>query len=182
VGVAAFSEPATVLLDAGGAPLKGRESWLPFGEAIGMSDLRSARLAFRRMFGGIPAPLLYLGQHSLQDLFQRAVVRQFVASMVAVENVDDVLLRPRDLRELPVPSALIWGIDDRFLPEGSLEFFSENMPGAPKLLLAHCGHLPQRERPRAVLRFIRQFAAQLAAQARFSSTQSRKTATTLGSQ
>jgi pimeloyl-ACP methyl ester carboxylesterase len=154
-----------VLLDAGGAPLKGRESWEPFGEAIGMRDLRSARLAFRQMFGAVPAPLLYLGQHSLQDLFQRKVVREFVLSMVAVEQAEEIFLRPKDLRELPVPSALLWGLNDRFLPEGSLEFFRDNMPKAPKLFLSRCGHLPQRERPRSVVRFIRQFAAQLAERA-----------------
>lgn len=155
-----------MLLDAGGAPLRGRESWEPFGEAIGMRDLGSARQAFRQMFGGIPAPLLYLGQHSLQDLFQRKVVREFVASMIAVERPEDVFLNPRDLRELPAPTALVWGLNDQFLPAGSLEFFRDNMPEAPKLLLPRCGHLPQRERPRSTLRFIRQFAAQLVAEAR----------------
>jgi pimeloyl-ACP methyl ester carboxylesterase len=152
-----------MLLDAGGAPLEGRASWEPFGEAIGMQDLKSVRLAFRQMFGAVPAPLLYLGQHSLRELFQRKVVREFVANMVAVVNPEELFLRPRDIRELPVPSALVWGLNDKFLPEGSLEFFSDNMPDAPKLLLSHCGHLPQRERPRSVLRFVQQFAAQVAA-------------------
>jgi pimeloyl-ACP methyl ester carboxylesterase len=150
-----------VLLDAGGAPLNGRDSWGPFGEAIGMQDLRSARLAFKQMFGAIPAPLLYLGQQSLQDLFQRKVVRGFISSLVAVEDPEEVLLRARDLRELPVPAGLIWGLNDRFLPAGSLEFFRDNMPRAEKLFLARCGHLPQRERPRSVVRFVRQFAVQL---------------------
>jgi pimeloyl-ACP methyl ester carboxylesterase len=36
------------------------------------------------------------------------------------------------------------------------------MPNAPTLLLKRCGHLPQRERPLPVLRFIRHFAARLA--------------------
>jgi pimeloyl-ACP methyl ester carboxylesterase len=153
---------AIMLLNAGGAPLKGRESWVPFGETIGIRDMRTARLVFRQMFGGVPAPLLYLGQHSLQSLFQRKVVREFVDSLVAVENAEDVFLRPDDLRNLPVPAALLWGLNDRFLPEGSLEFFRENLPDAPTLLLRRCGHLPQRERPRSVLRFIQQFAAQLA--------------------
>jgi pimeloyl-ACP methyl ester carboxylesterase len=63
---------------------------------------------------------------------------------------------------LPVPAALIWGLGDHFLPAGSLEFFRANLPDAPTLLLKRCGHLPQRERPLPVLRFIRRFAAQLA--------------------
>jgi pimeloyl-ACP methyl ester carboxylesterase len=158
-----------MLLDAGGAPLKGRESWMPFGTTIGIRDMRTARLVFRQMFGGVPAPLLYLGQHSLQEMFQRHVVSEFVASLVAVERPEDVLLRPDDLRRLPVPAALLWGLNDRFLPAGSLEFFRENLPGAPTLLLKRCGHLPQRERPISVTRFIRRFATQLEEEPRLKS-------------
>jgi pimeloyl-ACP methyl ester carboxylesterase len=162
----AWAAPALVrgivLANAGGAPLKGRESWVPFGETIGIPDMRTARLVFRQMFGTIPAPMLYLGQHGLQELFQRRVVREFVANMMETDPEKE-LLRPSDLRDLPVPAGLIWGLGDHFLPAGSLEFFHENMPGAPTLLLKRCGHLPQRERPRAVLHFLRMFAARLAA-------------------
>jgi len=161
----AWSAPALlrglVLIDAGGAPLQGRESWVAFGETIGIPDMRTARLVFRQMFGAIPAPMLYFGQHSLQELFQRRVVRDFVASLMDADPEQE-LLRAADLRDLPVPAALLWGLGDHFLPEGSLEFFRANMPDAPTLLLKRCGHLPQRERPLAVTRFIKQFAAQLA--------------------
>jgi pimeloyl-ACP methyl ester carboxylesterase len=151
-----------ILLDAGGAPLSGIDSWLPFAEAIDIRDMRMARQVFRQMFGAIPAPLLYVGQHSLQETFQRQVVRDFVADLKSRAAMpDDVLLKPSDLRNLPVPAALIWGLGDRFLPAGSLEFFRANLPNAPTLLLKRCGHLPQRERPLPVLRFIKRFAAQL---------------------
>jgi len=149
---------ALVLIDAGGAPLEGRASWEPFAELIGVRDLRSSRLMFRQMFGAVPAPLLYLGQRGLQELFQRQVVREFVANLAAEAGAEEALLRPDELRRLPVPAALIWGRSDTFLPRGSLEFFRDNLPGAPTLLLRRCGHMPQRERPRAVVRFIRQYA------------------------
>jgi pimeloyl-ACP methyl ester carboxylesterase len=150
------------LLDAGGAPLQGRDSWVPFGETIGIPDMKTARLVFRQMFGGIPAPMLYLGQHSLQELFQRRVVREFVANMMSADPERE-LLRAADLRALPVPAGIVWGLNDNFLPKGSLDFFRDNLPGAPTMLLKRCGHLPQRERPVAVLHFLRMFAAQLAA-------------------
>ncbi len=152
-----------MLLDAGGAPLSGIDSWLTFAEAIDIRDMRMARQVFRQMFGAIPAPLLYLGQHSLQEMFQRQVVREFVADLKDKAALPgEVLLKPGDLRNLPVPAALIWGLGDHFLPAGSLEFFRANMSDAPTLLLKRCGHLPQRERPLPVLRFIKRFAAQLA--------------------
>jgi len=146
-----------VLLDAGGAPLRGRESWEPFGDLIAVRDLKASRQIFRQMFGA--GPLLYLGQRGLQQLFQRQIVREFVASLYAAAAAEDELLKAEDLRQLPVPAALIWGLSDTFLPHGSLEFFRENLPGAPALLLRRCGHLPQVERPLAVARFVRQFAA-----------------------
>jgi pimeloyl-ACP methyl ester carboxylesterase len=154
---------AIILIDAGGAPLEGRSSWEPFGELIGVRDLRASRQILGQMFGGIPAPLLYLGQRGLQQLFQRQVVRAFVANMTTTAAAEDDLLKADDLRRLPVPAGLVWGLSDRFLPHGSLEFFRENLPGASTLLLRRCGHLPQRERPIAVARFVRQFAAQIVA-------------------
>lgn len=168
-----------VLLDPGGAPLEGRSSWATFLDVIAVPDLKTARLVFRQMFGAIPPPLLYLGQRGLQELFQRQVVREFVATVQ-----DEEFISLDDLHSLPVPAALIWGQSDAFLPRGSLEFFRENLPGAPVLVLKHCGHLPQRERPIATLRFIRRFAEQLAAPdyRRTDWSQSRNTATTVGSQ
>jgi pimeloyl-ACP methyl ester carboxylesterase len=179
-----------VLLDAGGAPLEGRASWEPFSELIGVPDLKTSRRIFRQMFGA--GPLLYLGQRGLQNLFHRQVVREFVASLNATQAPEDELLRDHELRELPVPAGLIWGMSDTFLPRGSLEFFCDNLPDAPTMLLRGCGHLPQVERPLAVVRFIRRFAAGLQAartaagapgvQARADKSQSTNTSTTRGSQ
>jgi pimeloyl-ACP methyl ester carboxylesterase len=78
--------------------------------------------------------------------------------MILATAAEDDLLKPDELRRLPVPAGLVWGLRDTFLPRGSLEFFRENLAGAPTLLLTRCGHLPQRERPIAVARFIRRFA------------------------
>src|SRR5262249_54401511 len=137
----------------------GRDSWLPFADLIAVPHTQASRMIMRQMFGVVPAPLLYLGQRGLQELFQRQVVREFVASLAAAATPEEEFLCPDDLRRLPVPAALVWGLSDSFLPRGSLEFFRENLPGAPTLLLRRCGHLPQCERPRAVVRFLRQFAA-----------------------
>ncbi len=170
----AWEEPeqvhGVVLINAGGAPLQGRSSWEPFAEMIALPDLRTTWLTFRQMFGiiprpllylAIPRPLLYLGLRGFQDMFQRRVVREFVAALVASMQEDD-LLRAADLRQLPVPAALIWGLADRFLPQGSREFFQSNLPAAPTLLLPRCGHLPQRERPHEVIQFIRRCVEQFA--------------------
>lgn len=144
-----------VLINAGGAPLQGRPSWEPFAQTITVPDLVTSRLVLRQLFGSIPAPLLYLGQRGLQELFQRRVVQRFV------EDVQDhEFLVTDDLQHLPVPAGLIWGCRDRFLPNGSQEFFVSNLASAPNLLLKRCGHLPQCEQPLAVARFLHRFAEQ----------------------
>jgi pimeloyl-ACP methyl ester carboxylesterase len=147
-----------MLLNAGGAPLEGHASWDPFAASVAVPDGRTARIVIRQLFGLVPPPLLFLAQRSIQRGFQRQVVREFIAA------ADEAMfLQPDDLRRLPVPAALLWGLADTFLPIGSLEFFSENLPKAPMRLLRRCGHLPQRERPLAVARFIRRYLAQIAA-------------------
>jgi pimeloyl-ACP methyl ester carboxylesterase len=148
---------AIVLLNPGGAWLAGRSSWEPFEEQVAVRDLTTTRRVYRAIYGAIPPPLPYLGQRAFQAVFQRQVVREFVATVQEGE-----FLRPEDLSGLPVPAALVWGLNDTFLPRGSLEFFRANLPAAPTLQLKHCGHLPQQERPRAVVRFIHQYAEQLA--------------------
>ncbi|MEM8534225.1 MAG: alpha/beta hydrolase [Chloroflexota bacterium] len=141
-----------IMLNPGGAPLKGRVSWQPFLDDISCQDLRGVRRVMRQMLDHSPRPLVYLTQFSFRDIFLRQVVREFVAAVQ-----EDQFLRPDDLRRMPVPNALIWGITDRFLPLGSFEFFRDNLPDSPVHVLKHCGHLPHREQPRFVERFIEQY-------------------------
>lgn len=155
-----------VVLDPGGAPLNGRSSWQPFVETVAVPDLRTVRLIYRQMFGRVPFPL-YLGQRSFQALFSRRSVQEFVAI-----TTEDDFLSADALHNLAVPTALVWGESDRFLPAGSLQFFQATLPQAPTLLLRGCGHLPQQERPLQVARFIRRFVLSIAMAARSSADRS----------
>jgi pimeloyl-ACP methyl ester carboxylesterase len=146
-----------MLVNAGGAYLDGRSSWEAFRDVVGVADLKTTRLAIRQVVGLVPAALIYLGQRGIQERFQREVVRSFV------EQADEHdFLRPEELTLLQTPVSLIWGLQDRFLPQGSLEFFQHNLPNAPVLAIRRCGHLPQRERPLLLARYIDQRAEQLA--------------------
>ncbi len=146
-----------VLLNPGGAPLEGELSWTPFRDMVAVPDLTTARAIMRQMFGRVPLPLLYFSQSALQYQFQRQVVREFVTAVQENE-----FLQADHLRELPVPAMLIWGLADRFLPEGSLDFFRDNMPNAEQIFIEGCGHIPQTERPSMVVAAVERFAGQLA--------------------
>lgn len=153
----AWADPEYVrgvaLLNPGGAQLGGIRSWDDFFERIADSRLSTTWRASRGLIRNVPGVALAIGLRSIQRMFQRPVILE------GYKNADGAnLLTPEQLRRLPVPTALIWGLDDHFLPDGSLEFFHDNLPNAPKLLLHHCGHLPQRERPLSVGRFLKTFA------------------------
>jgi pimeloyl-ACP methyl ester carboxylesterase len=148
-----------VLLDPGGAPLQGRASYDAFFAKISDSSLATAYRVSGEIIGSVPRIALVPVLRSLQRMFQRPVILDAYGA-----SDDSVFLSAESLRRLPVPGALIWGVRDHFLPEGSFAFFDENMSDVPKLLLRRCGHLPQRERPLSVIRFVRSFIADLEAQ------------------
>jgi len=143
-----------VLLDPGGAMLAGRASWDLFVSTVAVPDLRTVRAIYRQMFGRVPLAL-YLGQLGFRALFLRDAVTQFVAAADERE-----FFHPGELRAIGVPSALVWGERDTFLPAGSFEYFRDHLPDPAVLTLRGCGHLPQRERPGAVARFIQRFVAE----------------------
>ncbi|NTV63738.1 MAG: alpha/beta hydrolase [Oscillochloris sp.] len=145
-----------IMIDPGGAYLAGRPSWEPFIEDVSVPNLRTVRRVMHQMFGVTPLlPALYLGQRGFQTLFQRDAVTHFVSAAS-----EDDFFQPTDLARIPVPCGLIWGRADRFLPAGSFEFFRDNLPDPSILSIPGCGHLPQRERPLQVIKFVRRFAAE----------------------
>lgn len=144
-----------VLLNPGGAQLEGRTSYDPFFAKLNQHDLLLTWRMAREIFGAVPWPILGIALRGIQQMFQRPVINDAYA-----DTDDTIFLRPDELQAIPVAAGLIWGMNDRFLPAGSREFFTKYLPPASRvLLLNHCGHLPQRERPRSVARFVEQFAA-----------------------
>lgn len=156
----AWAEPelvrGLVLLNPGGAPLGGRATYDEFFAKISDTRLSAAYRVSGELIGRVPRLLLVPLLRSLQHMFQRPVILEAYGA-----SDDSVFLSPEHLRRLPVPAGLIWGLRDRFLPEGSFGFFDKNLPGAPRLLLPRCGHLPQRECPLRVVRFVLSFADRL---------------------
>jgi pimeloyl-ACP methyl ester carboxylesterase len=141
-----------VLLDPGGAPL-GRPIWDAFFNKLRDTSLFGAYRTSQELIGVVPGPALALTTRSVQRMLQRPVILQ------AYEHSgDEVFLSAAELMSLSVPTGLIWGLRDRFLPPGSREFFQAQLPGARTLFMNRCGHLPQRERPLAVNRFVQRFA------------------------
>jgi len=145
-----------MLLNPGGAYLAGLKSWLPFAAAVRMANSQTVQEVCQQMFGHVPLAF-QLWQHGFQARFTCAAVQDFVPTISEKD-----FLKPADLQNLTVPVGLVWGLADRFLPPGSLEFFATHLPSTTfKFPLPDCGHLPQLERFWLVTRFIHIFAQQI---------------------
>ncbi len=55
------------------------------------------------------------------------------------------------------PTLVLWGRDDRWIPVEQADRVVAAIPGARKVVLEACGHVPQEERPDEVLRWLREF-------------------------
>ncbi len=61
------------------------------------------------------------------------------------------------LRSLRAPTLVIWGAEDGWIPVADAERFAAAIPGARKVVLPRCGHMPQEERSVEVLALLRGF-------------------------
>ena len=55
------------------------------------------------------------------------------------------------------PTLVLWGRDDRWIPVAQADRVVAAIPGARKVVLEACGHVPQEERPQDVLRWLQEF-------------------------
>lgn len=63
------------------------------------------------------------------------------------------------LPRVKVPTLVIWGGDDRWIPLAHADRFAAAVAGARKVVIDDCGHVPQEEKPAVVLRLLREFLA-----------------------
>jgi pimeloyl-ACP methyl ester carboxylesterase len=64
---------------------------------------------------------------------------------------------PDVLRQVRAPTLVIWGAQDAWIPVRDADRFVRDIPGARKVVLDHCGHVPQEEKPAEVARLILDF-------------------------
>jgi pimeloyl-ACP methyl ester carboxylesterase len=71
--------------------------------------------------------------------------------------VSDALTRVR------APTLVVWGREDGWIPLAHADRFTAALAGARKVVIDDCGHVPQEEKPEAVLAALREFLARLSA-------------------
>jgi pimeloyl-ACP methyl ester carboxylesterase len=65
---------------------------------------------------------------------------------------------PEALRDVRAPTLVIWGRQDAWIPVADADRFVASIPGARKVIIEACGHLPQEEKPAEAARLIAAFA------------------------
>ena len=64
---------------------------------------------------------------------------------------------PGVLRQVRAPTLVIWGADDTWIPVRDADKFVRDIPGARKVVIPECGHVPQEEKPHEVAALIADF-------------------------
>jgi pimeloyl-ACP methyl ester carboxylesterase len=67
---------------------------------------------------------------------------------------------PDALRKVRAPTLVIWGAQDAWIPPRDADRFLRDIPGARKVVLERCGHVPQEEQPAEVARVMLEFLAE----------------------
>lgn len=63
------------------------------------------------------------------------------------------------LPRIQTPTLVVWGREDRWVPLADADHFVEAIPGARKVVLDACGHMPQEEKPGQLTGLLREFLA-----------------------
>ena len=151
-----------VLIDAAGFPMK-----LPI--YIGLFNSALVRMsapwwlpdqiiksAVRNVYGDprkLAAPVL----RRYIEFFHGEGTRSAIGKMVP--TLDFANLDTDVLKTLDVPSLVLWGTRDRWIPPAHAAEFAQHIPGAQAVMYAGLGHIPMEEDPARVLDDLRTFLA-----------------------
>jgi pimeloyl-ACP methyl ester carboxylesterase len=77
------------------------------------------------------------------------------AALAAARSSSDELVKIESI--VRVPTLVLWGRDDRLIPEATGRSLSERIPGSRFLMLPDAGHVPQEEQPETFSRDVTAF-------------------------
>ncbi len=125
-------------------------------EAFRLETDEQVRAFVRRLFVRPAWPMLRFPS------FTRAMVDTPAVRKLLQTLRTDALLKDGELSTLRVPLRLIWGGNERLLPNDAPDFFRAQLPPAfgSVALVPHFNHLPQLEFPRDLVAHVVEFARQ----------------------
>ena len=76
-----------------------------------------------------------------------------ISTLLALRKNSDL---QNNLKEIKIPTLIIWGSDDTFIPIENLEYFKE-IPSVQTCIMEDCGHSPFVEKPLMFYKIIKNF-------------------------
>lgn len=154
---------ALVLVSPAGAHCDDNE-WRELKQLFAMSTRADAAMFFRRVYHE-PPWFLSLVAHELPAAMASAPVRSLLLGAC-----NATALRPEELEALDMPVLLVWGQEERLLPDSNLEYFRRHLPRGTRVERPDgFGHSPHIDAPDALAELIVDFARQIESRPRVAS-------------
>lgn len=146
---------ALALISPGGARME-REQLLALGKVMHVKTTAESRALTRRIFHRAPLAALAFASE-LRKMYGTPAV------LAAFEEIDQHShVEPHILSAIRAPVLLLWGQSDRLLPQDGVHYFRAHLPASSRIeIVPGFGHVPQVERPGAVVKRLVQFADEL---------------------
>ena len=145
-----------LLVSPGGAPM----NHLELDEVLSIFKIENHRQGLEfvdRIFANAPGGMRHAIAQGSKLRFAHPVMRRFINGI----RPED-LLDARELRGLQMPTLMIWGREERVLPEANLDWFRAHMPETGSIeQWSDFGHIGFMERPAALARRIGLFVGEL---------------------
>ncbi len=127
-----------------GAPFT-TEQMADLRAAFAVPDRAAGRALLGRIFTAVPWTLK-LVERDLRALWRSPPVKKLLESMT-----QDDYLRPEELSAIDAPALVLWGTEERLLPQAFLDYYRAHLPNARVEVVRGWGHAPQMERPGELL-------------------------------
>jgi pimeloyl-ACP methyl ester carboxylesterase len=116
------------------------------GVPIGDNFIWSPEETARNLFHDQSFAEKMLAQVPSEEEADRQLTNRFMAAKLGWEPRWFNPSLERWLHRIKVPTLVLWGADDKFLPSRYAELWGERVPGAKVELVPQCGHLPHIEK------------------------------------
>lgn len=127
--------------------------WQGLRNTFEVPDRAAARALLGRIFTNAPWPLV-LVENDLRAVWRSVPMRKLIESL----QPESDFLSPEELARIRIPSMLLWGTDERLLPQSMLTYYRRHLPETRIEVMHGWGHAPQMERPTEVVDRVVQFA------------------------
>jgi len=140
------------LIAPAGAPMKAAQLAV-LTQLLTPRSSADVRALTRRLFHRTPLLALIFAPQ-LRKLYGTRVIQEVFGDVNASHP-----LTPEVLRQLAIPTLLLWGASEKLLPSDGIEYFRTHLPPSSRVhVVEGVGHVPQLERPALVAKYLIQFA------------------------